>query len=196
MDQAARAPGGKSDGSAKSIMGRLAGRERRVCPGAEGLRLLLERLGGQEQGRLVSLWKNWDQIMGIDVAALGRPLGHKDEVLHIGAENSMALQELSLLAPEILERANAALGSASSEPFTEVRVSLLQGQTGLGLERTPAVHESRHEAGQEVGPGARYAPTIDEGPPIGGLMGKLSPDSPITRCYEAFVRLRNRSLAE
>ena len=126
------------------VMSRLAGREKRVCSGAEIWRLLLERLGGQEQGKLVSLWKNWDQIMGEEVTALGRPLGHKkhagcsagdgakdwakDRTLNIGADDSMALQELSLRSPEILERANAALGS---EFFTEVKVSLLQGKSGL-----------------------------------------------------------------
>jgi len=112
----------------KSIPPRLTEREKRVCSAAEGLYLLLQRLGGQKQSELISLWKNWDRFMGEDVAALGRPLGRKEQALHIGADNSMALQELSLRAPEILERANAAMGS---EFFTEVTVSLLQGRTGL-----------------------------------------------------------------
>ena len=128
--------GGKRD-NAKSVMARLAGREKCVRSSAEGWRLLLHRLGGEEQGKLVSLWKNWDHIMGEEVAALGRPLGHKEHAgchtryraLNIGADNSMALQELFLRGPEILARANAALGS---EFFAEVKVSLLQGQAGLG----------------------------------------------------------------
>jgi len=171
--------GGKND-NAKSVMARLAEREKRVRSGAEVWRLLLYRLGGQEQGKLVSLWKNWDYIMGEEVAALGRPCGHKEyagnRTLHIGADDSMALQELSLRGPEILERANAALGS---EFFTEVKVSLLQGQTGLARESTPVAHLSP----------ARPA---FEGPPIGGLIGKLSPDSPITRCYETLVKLAKK----
>jgi len=126
------------------VMARLAAREKRVCSGAEAWQLLLCRLGGQEQGRLISLWKNWDQIMGGEIAALCRPLGHKEHtggqaedqagyrVLHIGADDSMALQELSLRGPEILERANAALSSKNDgEFFTEVKVSLLQGKQGL-----------------------------------------------------------------
>jgi len=119
-----------------SVIARLAEREERVCSSAEGWRLLLCRLGGQEQEKLLSLWKNWDHIMGEEVAALGRPLGHKEHTgyrtLNIGADNSMALQELSLRSPEILERANAAL---DSEFFTEVKVSLLQGQSGLTTKR-------------------------------------------------------------
>jgi len=170
----------RSGDKGKSIQARLAEREKRVCSSAEGLRLLLHRLGGQEQGRLVSLWKNWDRIMGEDIAALGRPLGHKDQTLNIGADNSMALQELSLRAPEILERANGAMGS---EFFTDVNVLLLQGKTGLAHHSTAAARSTA-----PVVP----APPAFEGPPIGGLMGKLSPDSPITRCYETFVMLAKK----
>ncbi|MCL1939156.1 MAG: DUF721 domain-containing protein [Desulfovibrionaceae bacterium] len=170
----------RPDDNGRSIQARLAEREKRVRSSAEGLRLLLHRLGGQEQGRLVSLWKNWDRIMGEDVAALGRPLGHKDQTLNIGADNSMALQELSLRAPEILERANATMGS---EFFTEVNVLLLQGKTGLAQDNTSTAHKTTPAA---------PAPPAFEGPPIGGLMGKLSPDSPITRCYETFVALAKK----
>jgi hypothetical protein len=86
----------------------------------------------------------------------------------------MALQELLLQTPEILERANSAVGS---EFFTGVKIFLRQGQPGLAQENALAVCAN-----------APVAPVF-EGPPIGGLLGKLSPDSPITRCYEFFVAL-------
>ena len=175
---------GESGSSAKNVMARLAGREKRMRSGAEGWRLLLYRLGGQEQGKLVHLWKNWDYIMGEEIAALGRPCGHKEHAgdraghraLHIGADDSMALQELSLRGPEILERANTAMGS---EFFTEVKTFLLQGKTGLVRESAPVA---------PLQPDRQ----VFEGPPIGGLIGKLSPDSPITRCYETFVALAKK----
>jgi hypothetical protein len=165
------------DDNGKSILTRLAGREKCVRSCAEGLRLLLHRLGWQEQSKLVDLWKNWDQIMGEDVAALGRPFGHKAQSLHIGADNSMALQELLLQAPEILERANSAVGS---EFFIKVKVFLRQGQPGLAQENALAI--------------CANAPVVAafEGPIIGGLVGKLSPNSPITRCYETFVALSRK----
>ena len=161
---------GKRD---KGFPARLGEREKCVRSSAEGLRLLLHLLGRPEQGALNHLWKNWDQIMGEDLAALGRPCGHKDQTLHIGADDSMALQELALRAPEILERANAAVGG---ERFSEVRVSLLQGDAGLAREKTPA---------------PLPAPAFEH-PPIGGLLGKLSPDSPVARCYERFVALSQK----
>lgn len=167
-----------ADDTGKSLQARLAGREKRVRSGAEGLRLLLYRLGGQEQGKLVGLWKDWDRIMGEDLAALCRPLGHKDRVLNLGADDSMALQEISLQGPEILERANLHMGS---EYFTEIRVQLRQGGTDLSaasgrVVKTPTL--------------AERAPF--DGPPIGAHLGKLSPDSPITRCYETIVALARK----
>ena len=159
----------------KSLHARLAGREKRVYSGAEGMRLLFARLGGGPQSRLVALWKNWDRIMGEDIASIGYPLGHKDRALTIGADDSMAMQELSLMAEDILERANEAMGEGY---FDKVTVTLMQGKNALARE---------DEAPEVPGPAAG-APRSGLAPqPIGALKGRLDPDSPITRCYEAFV---------
>lgn len=139
------------------------------------MRLLLERLGGPEASRRNALWKDWSAIVGEDVAALGCPLGQKDGVLLIGAEDSMALQELSLLSGEILERANAFM---HGEPFTEVRVQLMQGQRDLAAPRPE--------------PPPAQAPAEPPLPRLGGLLGRLDPDSPVTRCYKAFVALSQK----
>lgn len=166
------------DERGKSIHARLAEREKRLRSGSEGLRLLLYRLGGQEQGRIIALWKNWERIMGEEVAELGRPLGSQERILSLGADNSMALQELSLQAPEILERANLHM---QSEYFKEVKVLLLQGRTGLVRPET-----------QAADPPAPALPSFADGPPIGAHLGRLSPDSPVTRCYETIVALSRK----
>lgn len=204
-----------TDRKAGSIYARLAGREKCVRSTAEGIRLLIHRLGGREQGALTALWKQWDRIMGEELAALGRPLGHKDQILSVGAGDSMALQELSLRSPEILELANAALGR---EFFTEVRVLLLQGETGLvstqgetgpvfaQREAGRRMQEAREQRGPvfaqgetNVVPGAAGtgkspppAPPGNDAPPLGALLGRLNPASPITRCYERFVALSGK----
>jgi hypothetical protein len=159
----------------KSIQARLRPRERRLCSSSEALASLFARLGGGEVSKLVSLWKNWTAVLGDDLACLGRPLGHKDRTLHIGADDSMALQELSMRAPDILERVNAYL---RSEHFADVKVLLMQG--GRDLEAPGP------KAPEPAAPPQAPLPTL------GGLLGKLTPGSPVTRCYEAFVALSRK----
>ena len=162
------------DGNKKSLHARLAGREKRVYSGAEGMRMLFARLGGGPQSRLVALWKDWDRIMGEDIASIGYPLGHKDRALTIGADDSMAMQELSLMAEDILERANEAMGEGY---FDRVTVTLMQGKNALAREDDPPEVPDPSAPDRHV-----LAPQ-----PIGALKGRLDPDSPITRCYETFV---------
>ena len=118
--------------------------------------------------------------MGDDLAALAFPLGHKDDILLIGAEDTMAMQELFLQSPEILERANAFM---DSEFFLHVKVSLMQGQRDLSRQR----------------PRRPHSPLAPVPPPkparLGALLGKLNPDSPVTRCYQAYLAMFN-SLGE
>ncbi|MDL2207517.1 DUF721 domain-containing protein, partial [Desulfovibrio sp. OttesenSCG-928-M16] len=60
----------------------------------EAVTKLFISLGGADQARLVELWRHWEMVMGEMLAPLGRPLGHKDATLFIGAEDAMAMQEL------------------------------------------------------------------------------------------------------
>jgi hypothetical protein len=159
----------------RNIPTRLSSREKRLCSSSEALASLFARLGGEEISKLASLWKNWTTVMGHDLASLGRPLGHKDRTLQIGADDSMALQDLALQVPDILERVNAFMGG---EYFADVKVLLMQG--GRDLE-TPLPARPEPAAAPEPPP-----------PPLGRLMGTLDPDSPITRCYEIFVALSRR----
>lgn len=148
-------------------------REGRAKAAPEAVRALFASLGGQHQARLVELWRHWRMVMGEDITPLARPLGHKDRTLLVGAEDGMAMQELSLLAEEMRDRANAFMGN---EFFSKVRVSLPQGKPDLARER-------RERPEPEAPP-----------PPVpaasGDLLGVLPPDSPVGRCYAAYAARR------
>lgn len=132
--------------------------------------VLLERLGGKEARQLAALWDNWAMVLGEDMAPLGFPIGHKDATLLIGAEDSMAMQELFMQSAEILERANAFM---DSNFFERVRVVLLQGKRPLNEKRS-------------VRPRHRLRRANPPRPPrLGGL--QLPPDSPVAECYKAYI---------
>jgi hypothetical protein len=103
-------------------------REGKVSHVSEALEALFVRLGRPRQGRLNMLWRRWDELLGEELASLGRPLGQKDGALRIGAGDAMALQELALRAEEILEKVNAFM---QEDVFREVDAHLTQGRTDL-----------------------------------------------------------------
>ena len=155
----------------KSVFARLAKREKRARPAADALLALFDRLGGKERATLNRLWTDWETIMGAGIASLSHPLGHSDDALLVGADDAMAMQELSLLSQEILERANEHMG----EPFfTRVTVRLMQGRPDLAR--------------------PRRAPAPPLSPPpytprrVGRHLGSFDPASPVTQCYEAHVK--------
>lgn len=83
---------------------------------------LLETMGGsRERARLNELWTNWAEVLGEDLAALASPMGYHGTVLLIGADDAMAIQELSLQAEEILERVN---GFLKKEYFVKIKFQL------------------------------------------------------------------------
>jgi hypothetical protein len=83
---------------------------------------VFEALGaGPGHARLLQLWKNWEMVMGSELAPLAAPLGARQNLLLIGAPDSMALQELHMQNGEILERVNAFMEAPF---FTAVSVSL------------------------------------------------------------------------
>lgn len=144
-------------------------RHRRV--GAESLMRLLSRSDRKGALRLVRLWREWEQVVGPEVAQLARPVGHREGALLLVAEDAVAAQQLSYFALEIVQRANEFLGQ---EVFDKVRFELLDGRVPLGgLPR----------------PEPRPAP---EPPPrpsqLGGLVDKIDPESAVGRAYMAYVR--------
>lgn len=136
-------------------------------------RYLAKGLGADGKFRLVGLWRNWDDVMG-PLAPLMRPLGHKKRTLMVGALTPLDLQEITYYAPQIVTNANAFLGE---EFFDKVQANLLMDRTSLD-----AVRVDRPRTGQT-------------GIPTAGQVGKASdrmePESPVTKCYNAYVRLVN-----
>ncbi|MDR2162144.1 MAG: DUF721 domain-containing protein [Desulfovibrio sp.] len=148
-------------------MSRKSGRrEKRTLQAWEAAEGLLGRLGGRESRRLCALWNHWDLVLG-PLASLASPLGHADGVLILGAGDSMALQEITLLSPEILELVNSFMGSPF---FVKIRASLLQG------------HRPLDRKNGEIPP----APSPPPRPPRLGALS-LPPDSPLGRYYAAYM---------
>ncbi len=151
---------------------RKGNRTLKLLPASEGLKHVLEKLGGDEVGRLFQLWRNWKMVMGPELAPLAVPLGHRDATLLVGAEDNLALQELSFQTPEILERVNAFMDTPF---FRRVELHLLLGRTSLDI---PPLLQ----------PADRIRPAPSHPP---GLQGRLhlDPESPVGRCYAACLRL-------
>ncbi|MHC1700561.1 MAG: DUF721 domain-containing protein [Humidesulfovibrio sp.] len=144
-------------------------RHRRVA--GEAIMRVLSRYDKKGGLVLVRLWREWASVVGPEVAELARPLGHKEGTLLLYTEDAIAAQQLTYFTPEILARVNGFLGQ---EVFDKVRFELLNGRVPLG--------ENRRERRQA-------SPLRVQRPPIlGGLAGKLDPESAVGRCYMAYVK--------
>lgn len=142
----------------------------------EVLSQVLEGLGADPvRMRLIQLWRNWEMVMGPELAPLARPLGHRGDVLLIGAEDAMLMQELHLQSAEILERVNAFM---EGPYFACVKVSLCFQKTALDAIRAPAPPP----------PLPTLRPRLD-----GSALRSMRPDSPVARCYARFVAQARRS---
>ena len=84
------------------------------------------------------------------------------------------MQELRFMTPEILDRVNAFL---EEERFQEVHLSLLGKRRPLNALRLPE-------------PPATVQPPLFRPDPeqLGALWDSMDPDTPIGRCYRAYVR--------
>ena len=102
--------------------------------------LLASLGGGPERARLSLLWQNWEPIMGPELAPLALPLGHHKDILLIGAEDAMLMQELHLMSGEILERVNAFMESPF---FKSIKVSLVLNKTVLRTAESRPATEAR-----------------------------------------------------
>jgi hypothetical protein len=122
--------------------------------------------------RLAQLWERWDSLMGAELAALAKPLGHRKGTLLVGVEDPAALQELSYYEYELLDAVNHFL---QQNYFDKIHIELLMGKVPLNAEQ-------RDE---------HYAPRAPLRPPgpLGTLFPVLDPDSSLAKCYAAYVRL-------
>lgn len=152
------------------------GRESRHKRLAETLLLsFLSRYDRKGGLKLVRLWKQWPQIVGPEVAELAHPVGHKEGALLLAVEDSVAAQQLSYYAPELLARVNDFFGE---EVFDKVRFELLDGRAPLDGNAAP-----RDRPEPEPRPAAAFTP-----PNVGALVDRADPETAAGRCYLAYVR--------
>lgn len=153
---------------------RASYRQWRLCAINEGLSSFFKEYSSEEQYALYGLWQNWKNILGEEIAELGVPLGHKDNTLIIGADDNMAMQELSMMSPDILERVNDYM---RCDFFRKISVVLMQGRRNLAQKRPRRSIEP-------------LQPPLPNRPlRLGGLRGKLDSASPVADCYEAYLAM-------
>lgn len=126
---------------------------------------------------LVELWRNWEMVMGPELASLAFPLGRRREILIVGGEDNIVLQELSFQTPEILERVNAFMDAPLDAPvFARVELRLLMGQRPLSLP-------------PEDPQPCRERPAPARPADLGAYFSSMRPDSPVARAYAACLRM-------
>ncbi len=137
---------------------------------AGALERFMRRAAKPEQEALNSLWQHWDMVMGPDIASLAAPLGSKQETLMLSGEDTMALQDISFMQAEILERANAFMGK---EHFKAVKVH-------LNLDKNPLNGPAQSKD---------FTPVILPSAQLSGkYLEDLPKDSPLAKCYALFVQ--------
>ncbi|MBG0777163.1 MAG: DUF721 domain-containing protein [Desulfovibrionaceae bacterium] len=151
----------------------------RAHPLGPALRAYLRTADTKGSMPLVRLWRGWAEAVGAHVAEMAKPVGHRRRTLLVGVEDSALLQELTYYAPQILDDVNAFLGQ---EVFDKVQVDLLMGKAPL-------------DTIPDLAPGSGDGRPDPERPPERpeGLQGRadLDPESPVGRCYRAYIRLFN-----
>ncbi|MFW5731012.1 MAG: DUF721 domain-containing protein [Desulfonatronovibrionaceae bacterium] len=115
--------------------------------------------------------RSWHEIVGPETARLARPLGRHSTTLILGVQDGIVMQEMHFLGQSIVDAVNQFCGSVF---FDKVRAELLKGRTPLDevAVKPPDVQTRILKPG-----------------PLGGLEHKMKKDSPVTRCYQAYVRL-------
>lgn len=164
--------------------------------------------GGPERARLSLLWSHWDMVLGPELAPVAMPLGHHKDMLLLGAEDAMLMQELHLQSGEILERVNAFMEAPF---FRSIKVSLVMGKAVLDRQAGPlrphgfGHAEPEDAAGGEVGSGTADSVDGNAGDNAGGKYGlhfgrrslfrrpegiflkNMDPASAVARCYARFA---------
>jgi hypothetical protein len=138
---------------------------------AELLAVFLGRPEARRACRVVDLYQAWPEAVGEELAGHVRPLGHRDGTLRLGVDDPVVMQEMTFAVPELLARVNAWLGQNA---FDKVQFDLIGTRVSL-------------DASQAARP-IFYAPRAIRPANLGGLLGRLDPDTPVGRCYEKYVR--------
>ncbi len=158
-----------------SVLEALSRMARQPCDNADLPRNPVQnRQDATDPRHLVELWRNWAMVMGPALAPLALPLGCRGEILVVGGEDNLVLQELSFQTPELLERVNAFMDAPPDAPvFTRVELRLIQGKRPLSLPPETPVRE-RH---------------LCRPADLGAYLDLMDPESPVARCYAACLRM-------
>lgn len=148
----------------------MSERQKKVRSASEALGTVLGTPEAALELAIARLWRHWPKILGPDIADMIRPLGHRKETMLIGATNSMVMQEFSFFAQDILEKANAFLGSSY---FQEVKIELMAGRPALDQSLLPPIPARAKPPRPAV---------------LGNLLPCMDPSSPVTSCYRAYVK--------
>lgn len=132
---------------------------------------LSDTTDGMEERLLIELWKNWNMVMGPELSTIALPLGRHDQTLIIGGEDTMALQELTFMKTEILERVNAFMDMAF---FEKIDLQLPMGRSLLYQNQIPtASNKKMLQVPKQLS--------------ISKDLLEADTNSPISRCYKAYL---------
>ena len=112
------APGQGAAGAAGQLPGDASSRPRRARrddpqPLAAAIGGLLSDQGWKEQAAVGSVFSNWGQIVGPDLAAHTRPDGFADGELAVAADSTAWATQVRLLASALVRRLNSELGEGT-----------------------------------------------------------------------------------
>jgi hypothetical protein len=123
------------------------------------------------QLQIARLWVNWSRIFGENVSGMARPLGTRKRTLVIGAQDAVALQELSFYSEEILDRIRDFLGW---QPFDKVSFELLQSK--IPLDEVRVQHSYRR-------------PSLPDRSDLKQAEDEPDRGSVVDSCYRAYVEM-------
>ncbi len=66
--------------------------------------------GQTDKMRQYRAWQVWDKVVGAQIARHARPLRMRDRVLEVRVDQPVWMQQLRMMAPQILQKLNNALG--------------------------------------------------------------------------------------
>lgn len=88
---------------------RSAERDRRAAPEPVGgvVESVFSRLGIAEDVDRATVIADWEEIVGVPIARVARPVGLRRETLFVEVESPSWRMELSLMRPQLMRRLNA-----------------------------------------------------------------------------------------
>ena len=91
--------------------------------GPRPLSAALERLGHHTAPPtlLARVQAAWGEVVGAAIAAEAQPVGERAGTVTVACRSAAWASELELLAPDLLERLNGALGAAAEPPLKALR---------------------------------------------------------------------------